>query len=202
MGETEFFFSCVSLPYADSLVSLKSNLSLFYYYRYSFTWRSIQPQTKNRSTQLLTLGEYFSTTTILILGFCHCFPLYFLWHFRRVGQSHAKKGIQIWRRVFTYQVPVMVDFPNQQGNTRKSMTFRAQTNLSNFILVLNLQRNRFVLHLLHGYSDLACSRGKVWKKTCRILNRTKITFPYNWCIEAFPNPGFVQVIKNLESHKI
>ena len=77
MGRDRVFFSRVSLPYSDKLVSLKSNLSLLYYYRYSFIWRCIQPPTKNRTTQLLTLGEYFPTTTILILGFCHCSPHFF-----------------------------------------------------------------------------------------------------------------------------
>ena len=36
MGRDRVFFSRVSLPYSDKLVSLKSNLSLLYYYRYSF----------------------------------------------------------------------------------------------------------------------------------------------------------------------
>ena len=37
MGRDRVFFSRVSLPYSDKLVSLKSNLSLLYYYRYSFS---------------------------------------------------------------------------------------------------------------------------------------------------------------------
>ena len=36
MERDRIFFSRVSLPYSDKLVSLKSNLSLLYYYRYSF----------------------------------------------------------------------------------------------------------------------------------------------------------------------
>lgn len=46
MGRDRVFFSRVSLPYSDKLVSLKSNLSLLYYYRYSFILRCIQPPTK------------------------------------------------------------------------------------------------------------------------------------------------------------